>query len=285
MPSLRDIRKRIVSVRNTQQITKAMKMVAASKLRKSQDAMLRARPFAQKIDEVLAQVATRVDTESHPLLKVHPPKRVELIVITSDRGLCGGFNSNVLRRAQRFLRESEGRYEHVQVSTIGRKGRDFFKKRGVKSRRDYPGVFEELTYNKAKQIAEELRAAYLDDQLDAVLLCYNEFASAIAQRQVTVPLLPMVTPESTHDPVDFLYEPSRGGVLDELLPRRLEVKVWQALLESVASENGARMAAMDSATNNSTELIGQLRLQYNRARQAYITKELMEIVSGAEALK
>ena len=288
MPSLRDIRKRIVSVRNTQQITKAMKMVAAAKLRRAQDAMIRARPFAEKIDEVLAQIATRADVESHPLLQVRPARRVELVVLTSDRGLAGGFNANIQRRAQRFLYEAKDKHEHVQVSTIGRKGRDFFKKRGVVSRKDYAGIFEALTFSQAKNIAEELQAAYLDDKLDAVYLAYNEFQSALVQKQVIVQLLPIVAPPPEPGkgrPTEFLYEPSRKDVLDALLPRRLQVRIWQALLESVASEHGARMTAMESATKNSSELIGALRLQYNRARQAYITKELMEIVSGAEALK
>ena len=289
MPSLRDIKRRIGSVRNTQQITKAMKMVAAAKLRRAQDAMLRARPYADKIEEVLTAVATRADEEAHPLLVRRPPRRVELVVMTSDRGLAGAFNSNVLRRAQRFLHENADRYESIQVSTIGRKGRDFVRSRGITTRKDYVGVFEELTFDKAKAIAEELQAAYLDDKLDAVFLLYNHFASAISQKPTLTQLLPIEANAGAEDEssrlMDFLYEPSREAVLDELLPRHLAMQVWRALLESVASEHGARMAAMESATKNSGELIGKLTLQYNRARQAYITKELMEIVSGAEALK
>jgi len=289
VPSLRDIKRRIGSVRNTQQITRAMKMVAAAKLRRAQEAMTRARPYADKIEEVLTAVATRADEEAHPLLVRRPPRRVELVVMTSDRGLAGAFNSNVLRRAQRFLYENADRYESIQVSTIGRRGRDFVRSRGIATRKDYVGVFEELTFDKAKTIAEELQAAYLDEKLDAVFLLYNHFVSAISQKPTLTKLLPIAANAGAEDEssglMDFLYEPSREAVLDDLLPRHLAMQVWRALLESVASEHGARMAAMESATKNSGELIGKLTLQYNRARQAYITKELMEIVSGAEALK
>jgi len=289
VPSLKDIRKRIVSVRNTQQITKAMKMVDAAKLRRAQDAMLQARPYAQMIEQALSGVAVRSDESAHPLLQRRTPRRVELVVMTSDRGLCGGFNANIFRRAQRFLYENADNYERIQISTIGRKGRDFFRKRNVATRKDYPGVFNELTYDKAKTIADELAGAYLGDELDAVFLLYNEFVSAISQKPTLVQLLPINANSNSEDAssqlVDFVYEPSREAVLDHLLPRYLTTQVWRALLESKASEHGARMAAMEAATKNSSELIGKLRLEYNRARQAYITKELMEIVSGAEALK
>lgn len=288
MPSLRDIKRRIGSVQNTQQITKAMKMVAAAKLRRAQEAMLQARPYAEKIEEVLGHVATRVDEEAHPLLQRRMPRRVELLVMTSDRGLAGAFNSNITRAAQRFLWENEGRYERIQVSTIGRKGRDFVRGRNIPTRVDYAGVFEELTFDRAKTIAEELQGAYLDDKLDAVFLLYNQFVSALTQRPTLVQLLPIPTTgaeDESSQPMDFLYEPGREGVLDSLLPRHLAMQVWRALLESVASEQAARMAAMESATKNSGDLLAKLTLQYNRARQAYITTELTEIVSGAEALK
>jgi len=289
VPSLKDIRKRIVSVRNTQQITKAMKMVDAAKLRRAQEAMTQARPYAQMIEEALSGVAVRSDESAHPLLQRRTPRRVELVVMTSDRGLCGGFNANIFRRAQRFLYENADNYERIQISTIGRKGRDFFRKRNVATRKDYPGVFQELTYDKAKTIADELAAAYLGDELDAVFLLYNEFVSAISQKASLVQLLPINANSNSEDAksqlVDYVYEPSREAVLNHLLPRYLTTQVWRALLESKASEHGARMAAMEAATKNSSELIDKLRLQYNRARQAYITKELSEIVSGAEALK
>lgn len=289
MPSLSDIRKRIVSVQNTQQITRAMKMVAAAKLRRAQESMLAARPYAGMIEEVLSSVSTRSDEDAHPLLKRREPRRVAVVVMTSDRGLCGGFNANIIRYAQRFLDENADRYEQISVATIGRKGRDHFRRRNVPSWKDYSGVFEALTFEKAKEIAEELAGAYLGDELDAVFLMYNRFVSAISQTPTMVELLPVLPQAGAEDdgsqPIDFIYEPSREGVLETLLPRYLTMQVWRALLESVASEHGARMAAMEAATKNSSELIGKLRLQYNRARQAYITKELSEIVSGAEALK
>jgi F-type H+-transporting ATPase subunit gamma len=289
VPSLRDIRKRIVSVRNTQQITRAMKMVAAAKLRRAQESMLAARPYADMIEQVLSSVATRADESAHPLLARRKPRRVELLVMTSDRGLCGGFNANVLRQANRFLFENADRFESIQVSTIGRKGRDHFRKREVPTRNDYPGIFDGLNFERAKAIAEEMAAAYLGDELDAVYLQYNEFVSAITQKPVLVQLLPIIPNAASEDDasqlVDFVYEPNREEVLDRLLPRHLAMQVWRALLESVASEHGARMAAMEAATKNSSELMEKYLLQYNRARQAYITNELMEIVSGAEALK
>jgi len=295
MASLRAIRTRIKSVRNTQKITKAIKMVAAAKLRRAQDAVIRARPYAQLIEEMLASiVAAGVDREAppHALMAVRPIRRVEVVMMTSDRGLCGGFNSNIIRRGQRFLIEEESRLERIQFSTIGRRGRDFARKRGIHTRKDYVGFFGKLHYEQARQVAEDLVHAFLDDQLDAVYLLYNEFKSAIVQRISLVQLLPIEAkalppqqPKGALKPVPHLYEPSRGDVLSELLPRHLGMQIWRALVESEASEHGARMTAMDSATKNAVETIGRLTLDYNRARQAAITKELMEIVSGAEALK
>lgn len=290
MPSLRDIKRRITSVQNTQQITRAMRMVSAAKLRRAQEAILAARPYAEKIEEVLSAVASRSEGIDHPLLRQRPIRRVELVVMTSDRGLAGAFNSNITRLAQRFLWENENTYEKIQISTIGRKGRDFFRSRKIETRKDYAGVFEALTFEKAQAIAKELRAAYEDDELDAAFLLYNEFASAMVQRPSLVQLLPIRPNQGegggeAQAGADYLFEPNAREVLGELLPRHLEMQVWRALLESVASEHAARMVAMENATKNSGELIGKYTLQYNRARQAYITTELMEIVSGAEALK
>jgi F-type H+-transporting ATPase subunit gamma len=294
--TLRIIRTRIKSVRNTQKITKAMKMVAAAKLRRAQDGVIRARPYAQLIDEMLASLArARADADlpPHPLMAVRPPRRVELVLMTSDRGLCGGFNSNIIRRGQRFLVEEGAEFERIQFSTVGRRGRDFARKRGIETRKDYVGFFGRLRYAQAREIAEDLIQAYEKDELDAVYLLYNEFKSAIVQQISLVQLLPLqprtqvqrgpgekglITPE-------HLFEPSRPEVLRALLPRYLAMQIWRALLESEASEHGARMTAMDSATKNASDMIGRLTLDYNRARQAAITKELMEIVSGAEALK
>lgn len=290
MPSLRDIRNRIGSVKSTRQITKAMKMVAAAKLRRAQDAVLKTRPYVVLLDQALARVAARADAEefaAHALLAPRTPKTAEVVVITSDRGLAGGFNSNIARRAQRFLTESGDCYRRVQIATIGRKGRDFFRARKIEVRKDFTGIHADLRYERAEAIAQEYTQRYLDGEVDAVFLAYNEFKSAISQKPVVIPLLPIETPPESEAAakVDFKYEPSRQALLDDLLPRHLSMQVWRALLESAASEHGARMSAMESATKNAEEMIGMLTLQYNRARQAAVTKELMEIVSGAEALK
>ncbi len=289
MPSLRDIRNRIGSVKSTRQITKAMKMVAAAKLRRAQDAILKTRPYAQLLEQTLCRVAARAAAEekpAHPLLVPRDQKAAEIVVITSDRGLAGGFNSNIARRAQRFLTENSDVFQRVDLSTIGRKGRDFFRARRLEVRKDFTAVHSDLRYEKAEAIAEEYTARFLAGEVDAVFLAYNEFKSAISQKPVVVQLLPIETasaPETTG--VDFKYEPSREALLKDLVPKHVAMQVWRALLESAASEHGARMSAMESATKNAEEMIGMLTLQYNRARQAYVTKELMEIVSGAEALK
>ncbi len=291
MPSLRDIRNRITSVKSTRQITKAMKMVAAAKLRRAQDAILKTRPYAQLLDRTLQRVAARAAAEgavSHPLLAPREVRTAEVVVITSDRGLAGGFNSNVIRRTQRFLTEDGGRFERVELATIGRKAKDFLRARKLDVRKDFTGVHQGLTFARAEAIAVEYTERYLAGEVDAVYLAYNEFRSAIAQTPVVVPLLPIPVPEAGAGAVaavDFLYEPSREALLADLLPRHVAMQVWRALLESAASEHGARMSAMESATKNAEEMISALTLQYNRARQAYVTKELMEIVSGAEALK
>jgi len=294
--SLRFIRTRIRSVRNTQKITKAMKMVAAAKLRRAQDAVVRARPYAQLIDEMLAQLSrarAEADLPPHPLMAVRPLCRVELLLMTSDRGLCGGFNSNIIRRGQRFLVEEGSRFERIQFSTVGRRWRDFARKRGIETRKDYVGFFGRLRYAQAREVAEDLIQAYEQDELDAVYLLYNEFKSAIVQQISLVQLLPLqprsqaptASGEKGFIRPEHVFEPSRPEVLQALIPRFLAMQIWRALLESEASEHGARMTAMDSATKNASEMIGRLTLDYNRARQAAITKELMEIVSGAEALK
>ncbi|HZI13556.1 MAG TPA: ATP synthase F1 subunit gamma [Myxococcus sp.] len=299
MASLRDIRKRIRSVKNTRQITKAMKMVSAAKLRKAQDAILAARPYAETLDQIISDLAARSGDESlaHPLLTARPVRKVELLLLTSDRGLAGGFNSNVIRRANRFLYENTS-LERIQLSTVGRKGNDFFRNRGQAIRKDFGGLYQRLNYAAASGVAGELVAAYLNGEVDAVHIVYNEFVTAITQKVTVAQLLPLQTlgagqgaapgGATTRDPValvDFKYEPDRQAVLDRLVPQAVNIKVYRALLESVASEHGARMSAMENATSNASDMIGSLTLTYNRTRQAVITKELMEIVSGAEALK
>jgi F-type H+-transporting ATPase subunit gamma len=290
VPSLRDIRNRIGSVKSTRQITKAMKMVAAAKLRRAQDAILKTRPYAQLLDQTLARVAARAAADevvAHPLLAPRVQRTAEVVVITSDRGLAGGFNSNIARRTQRFHTEESERFERIQLATIGKKGRDFFRARKLEVRKDFTGVHTDLRYEKAEAIAKEYSERFLAGEVDAVFLAYNEFKSAISQKPVVVQLLPIETPAGADaaSGIDFKYEPSRERLLAELLPRHVAMQVWRALLESAASEHGARMSAMESATKNAEEMIAALTLQYNRARQAYVTKELMEIVSGAEALK
>jgi len=267
--SLRIIRNRIRSVRNTQKITKAMKMLAAAKLRRAQDAVIRARPYAQLIEEMLASLAEareRDELPPHPLMAIRPPRRVEVVMLTSDRGLAGGFNSNIIRRGQRFMTEEGGERERIQFSTVGRRGREFAKKRSFSMRKDYVGFFGRLSYSQAREIANDLIDAYQKDELDAVYLLYNYFRSTIAQEITLVRLLPLepkarkpdeqaaktglITPE-------HVFEPGRPAVLQSLIPRFLAMQIWRALLESEASEHAARMTAMDSATKNAAEMIGR----------------------------
>lgn len=286
--SLRDIRKRIASVRSTQQITKAMKMVAAAKLRRAQESIMATRPYATKMLQVLSSLAARTSAEAHPLLARRKSRWVEVVVFTSDRGLCGAFNMNLIQRAERFMEEEKGKTEEIALSFVGRKGRDYFRKRKVIMRREYVNFFGKVDYLLASRIGQELVQAYSEERVDAIYLLYSEFRSAIQQRVILEKILP-VTPSSppTIGPaaVEYLYEPSESEVLDKLLPMYVEVEVYKALLESLASEYGARMTAMENATNNAAEMIEKLTLVYNKARQAAITKELIEIVSGAEALK
>jgi len=283
MPALIDIRRRIRSVKNTQQITKAMKMVSAAKLRRAQDAMFAARPYARKMLEVLNSLATRANPESHPLLQEHGDEKVLLVVVTSDKGLCGGFNANIVRAAMRFLEEQASPARDLQLTLMGRKGRDFFRRRKYKVRSEYVGLFQPLEFVRAQQAAQTLIQIYVAREVDRVHLVYNEFKSVIQQRIVAKRLLPVE--RATIDPreaaLDYIYEPGPHAIFQEILPKYVEVEVWQALLESVAAEHGARMAAMDSATNNASDMIERLTLYMNKVRQAAITKEIIEVVSGA----
>lgn len=291
MASLRDIRKRIKSVKSTRQITKAMKMVSAAKLRKAQDAILAARPYAQTLEAMINELVSRVEpgSISHPLLVERPAKKIEVILVTSDRGLAGGFNANVSKTAWRYLRDEGSKLEKSFITTVGKKGGDFLRARGFSVRKDWSGVLSKISYAGATEIANEASKRFLDGEVDAVYLAYNEFVSAISQKVTFVRLLPFET--STKKPtgpaamVDYKYEPSPQAVLDALVPQALTTRIFRALLESAASEHGARMSAMENATKNAGEMISRLTLFYNRTRQAAITKELMEIVSGAEALK
>jgi len=289
VPSLKVIRTRIASVKNTQKITRAMKMVAAARLRRAQQAILEVRPYALETLEVLSAVAARAggDEEVHPLLARRDPEHVMLVVLTSDRGLAGAFNANINKAAFRFYKELERQGSEVTFAAIGRKGRDYLRRRDAKLEKEFTGVFENLSVQKAGEIGRYIVDRYTNMDLDACYLIYNEFKSAITQSVTVEPLLPIRPMDFPADEtaVDFIYEPDKVGLLDRLLPMYVEVEVYRALLESVASEHGARMTAMDAATSNAKEMIAKLTMQFNRARQSAITKELMEIVGGAEALK
>jgi len=286
MPSLKDIKKRIGSVKNTQQITKAMKMVSAAKLRRAQEAVVAARPYARKMQDVLANLALKEDPESHPLLQQRGKEKALVILITADRGLCGGFNSNVSKTAERFIKENPEGFGQLDLLIIGRKGNEYLKRRGVNIAKVYENIMGGITYSKASLIGQEVVELFME-QYDAVYLIYNAFRSAISQVPTIDQLLPIVPREAEEGShvADYLYEPSCSAVLDQILPKHVEVQIFRGLLESVASEQGARMSSMDSASKNAGDMIRKLTLQYNRARQAAITKELSEIVSGAEAIK
>lgn len=291
MATLRDIKRRINAVKNTRQITKAMKMVAAAKLRKAQLRMLQMRPYAERMNEVLSALSATSDSELHPLLAFRPRKIVEIVVITSDRGLCGAFNSNVLRAATRFLKErKEQGFNNITLSVIGKKALDYFKRRDVEIRKSWTGLSGNLTYSDVQEIANDIINSYLDHVMDEVFLLYNKFKTVMTQEVTLFKLLPYSLPE-THDekPVVsssvFIFEPSQEEIYNQLLPKNIEIQIYRALLESQASEEAARMTAMENATKNADDMIDNLTLQFNKARQASITKELMDIVGGVEALK
>jgi len=289
MPSLKHIRKRITSVRNTQKITKAMKMVAAANLRRSQDAIMNTRPYARRIDGLIKGLCEVLDEYMHPLMVPHDEvKKVALLVITSDKGLCGAFNSNILRTANRVLRE-DWQNRQVELSLIGRKSFEYFKRRPqFVVTHQFPEIFHKghEIFEEADAVAGQLVADFKEGRVDEVWVLYNEFKSAISQK-VTLERLVPIRPDDeaeSHVPHDYSYEPKREEILDALVPQHLSIQIYRCLLESLASEYGARMSAMEGATRNAGEMIDRLTLQYNRVRQAAITKELMEIIGGAEAL-
>jgi F-type H+-transporting ATPase subunit gamma len=298
MPSLQSVRRKIDSVKKTQKITKAMKMVAAAKLKRMQDRILAARPYAHKMRDAIRNLSRRVNRDAHPLLRRREGNRIVIAVVTSDRGLCGAFNANILRTASATLKELEAQGAKVEVAVIGRKGRDFFRRRAWKVRREVVDIFEKLTFEHGMLMDTEIAAIddYVAGRIDAVYVIYNEFKSVIQQRVVVERLLPIdwvveisditeVDQPSDATPGAYLYEPSEDELLKELLHRNFHVQAYRILLESSAAEQGARMSAMDGATRNAGELIKKLTVYYNKTRQAAITKELMDIVGGAEALK
>lgn len=284
MATLREIKHRIKSIKSTQQITKAMKMVAAAKMRRAQERMFSARPYAFKIRDLIHHILRSVENPQSPLLQERPVRKVSLVVITADRGLCGAFNGNVFKRVLAEFDQHKEK-EHTLVC-IGRKGHEFFKKRGYDISFSKVNIFNELDFQHASEIGNFLIDEFISGRTDSVKLIFNEFKSVAQQLLVSEVLLPLeVAAEEESKPVDYLYEPSEIHLLTSLLPRYFKVQIWRALLESYASEQAARMLAMENATDNATELIDSLTLKYNKARQASITKEILEIVGGAEALK
>jgi F-type H+-transporting ATPase subunit gamma len=289
MPSLIDLRRRVRAVKNTQQITKAMKMVAASKLRRAQERMSNARPFAQQMQRVLASLASRVDPSAHPLLAARDPRaegKTLVIIVSADKGLCGSFNTNIIKAAGAYVTET------TQVCTlglVGRKGRDYFARRGYEVMYEQVGIFQKLTYGHAQAIAQGAIESFTSGEVDRVVLIYNEFKSVMTQRVVVDQLLPIprVDVDVSSAPAnqtDYLYEPSPQEIFNQLLPRYVEVQVYKALLESNAAFFAAQMTAMDSASKNATDMIASLTLYMNKVRQAAITREIIEVVSGAQAL-
>jgi len=286
--TLRDIQRRIRSVQSTQKITRAMKLVAAAKLRRAQERIVEARPYASKMGEVLSSLALRCDPKAHPLLARRETGRKVLLVITADKGLCGAFNSNIIRRSLDILRGASGDVQ-FSLTVVGRKSRDFYRRRPYTIRSEYVNFFDKLAYAHAAQMAQDIIRAYVQEECDEVELVYNEFRSVTSQRVKVDTLLPIRPLERPGDgaaaPLDYLYEPTPAAILERLLPKHVETQVYRALMESLAGEYGARMTAMDNATRNASEMIDMLTLQFNKARQEKITKELLEIVGGAEALR
>jgi len=284
MPSTIDLRRRIRSVKNTQQITKAMKMVAAAKLRRAQERMMSARPYAAALREVLASLATRVDMSTHPLLEARETEsKVLLVVVTADRGLCGAFNTNVLRGAQNAM--AERGWQEVHLLPIGRKALDFFKRRSRPIRRQATGIYNALSLETAREIAQALTDDFLSGEFDAVYVIFNEFKSVMTQNVRVQRILPLERPLVADEgrEIEYIYSPEPEQILSELLPKHIEFQLYRVLLESAAAEQGARMTAMESASKNASDMIAHLTLTYNRIRQASITKEIIEIVSGAAA--
>ncbi len=287
MPSLIDIRRRIRSVKNTQQITKAMKMVSAAKLRRAQDRVIASRPYGALLRRVLANVAAAAAgderTTGNPLLAARPEERILLVLVTGDKGLAGAFNSNLIKGAQRFLADHAGRA--VRLELIGRKGRDFFRKRGAEIAGEHTGLAAKVTYAETAKIARQAMDLYRAGEIDAIYLIYNEFKSMMAQKLVERRVLPVEMPARAagETPVDYIYEQPPAALLEVLLPRYVEMEFYRALLESAAAEHAARMTAMEAATSNASEMIDKLTLHMNRVRQATITKEIIEVVSGAAA--
>ena len=293
MPNLKEVRIRIASVKSTQQITSAMKMVAASKLRRAQNAILKMRPYAAKLKDILQNLSGSLESSDNNIYsQQRNPEKILLVVITSNRGLCGAFNANILRTAMQLIDSQfneQRRLGNLSIITIGRKGSEFFRKKGFNVISSHDSIFDALNYENATVIAKTIMDAYADKQFDLVKIIYNQFKNAAVQRVNTEQFLPVEPPASktviSGSNVDYLFLPSKDEIVTELIPKSLKIQFYKSILDSYASEHGARMTAMHQATDNAGELIKELNLTYNKARQAAITKEILEIVSGAEALK
>lgn len=291
MATLRDIRKRLKAIQSTKKITAAMKMVAAAKMRKVQDRMLNFRPYASRMGTVLTDLAKVAEREIHPLLALRLKKKVEVVVITSDKGLCGAFNTNILKAANNYINGLKKEGVEITLSVVGRKARDFFKRRNIPMRNAWIGLSGRVSYANAQEIAGNLVEGYTSETFDEVVVIYNEFKSMISQKVTIMKLLPVGVIEgeegkdATAMKADYLYEPSRAAIFERLLPKYIEIQGYRALLESSAAEEAARMAAMENATKNCSEMITKITLLANKVRQASITGELMDIVGGVEALK
>ncbi|MBF0515735.1 MAG: ATP synthase F1 subunit gamma [Nitrospirae bacterium] len=288
MPNLRDIRTRITSVTNTGKITKAMQMVSAAKLRRAQNAMLATRPYAIKLFEMLSYLASAVERESYPLLNLRQRRLVELIVLTSDKGLCGAFNTNVLKETARLINELKAEGIAVSIVAVGKKARDYFHRVGIPIRKTFVDFYKHVKFEDAQAIAGEIIESYTNESVDELIIVYNEYKTVLQQTPKRARLLPVETQASgyTGDGIldKFIFEPSEAEILNALLPKYVENQIFRAVLESRVSEEAARMVAMENANKNTKDLMGKLTLQYNKARQAAITIELMDIVGGAEAL-
>jgi len=291
MPGLKEIKRRISSVKSTKQITKAMKMVAAAKFRKAQARITELKPYAEKMSQVLSSLACTVE-EGHPLLQARPAKKVEILILTGDRGLCGAFNTNVMKAGFNLIRETQKAGKEVSVSAIGRKGADLLRRRKFTVRGRWVGLSGRATYADAQAIAKDIIENYMNETFDELHLVYTEFKSQAVQKVTVSQLLPLAPmegsscpPDKADDKGEYLLEPSQQAIFDQLLPKNVEIQLFRAILDAQASEEAARMAAMENATKNADDMIKKLTLQYNKARQAAITKELMDIVGGVEALK
>ncbi len=288
MATLKDINRRITAVKSTKQITKAMKMVAAAKLKRAQNRMIEMRPYADKMSAVLSSLAGSGE-ELHPLLVQRPRQTVEILVMTSDRGLCSAFNTNIMKATEKIIAEKKAENINVSLSVVGKKARDYFKRRNVEMRNAWIDLSGKLVYSDVQTIGKDLIDHYNEEAVDEVYVVYNKFVTVMNQKITVSKIMPMDPPEESEEAdessMSFIYEPSQQEILNELLPKNVEVQIFRALLESQASEEAARMTAMENATQAADEMISSLTLQYNKARQASITAELMDIVGGVEALK